>query len=152
MDAEEGAGEETLGTLYCGTKPGFFETLNHSLSPELGSERLSVARKRAKGRASSPVITSRFKTVLNHSGRRDGKAEERGFHLIVFRLVIYARNSRLTFFSLVCLKFLSPSLPFLLPLLQLLSSSSRFPTFSRSMKGFVRPFTSRQQQQQQLKQ
>ena len=30
---------------YCGTKPGHFETSNHSLSHELGSEQMSAAER-----------------------------------------------------------------------------------------------------------
>ena len=76
--------------LHSGTKPRRFETSNHSLSHERGSERsertsersggrkqseqsgaserVSGASERANGRASGPVLQSVFLAVIDHSG------------------------------------------------------------------------------------
>ena len=59
---------------HYGTKPGRYETSNHSLSHEIGSEQVSGAGERAKGagerakgRASSPVPTSGSLADVDHS-------------------------------------------------------------------------------------
>ena len=52
---------------HYGTKSGRYETSNHSLSHEIGSEQVSGAGERAKGRASSPVPTSGSLADVDHS-------------------------------------------------------------------------------------
>ena len=57
-----------MGAAHYGTKPGHFETSKiHFPMSEEASERVSGASEQANGRASGPVLTSRFLFVPDHS-------------------------------------------------------------------------------------
>ena len=93
-----------METLHFGSKQGDIETLNYTLSHERGSERSERARERsgarerseqgraskrvsgvserANGRASGPVLTSRFLDDLNHSASVAVEQRERKRNVI----------------------------------------------------------------------
>ena len=63
--------------MHYGTKPGHFETSNHSLSHKRGSEQSERVSERANGRTSGPVLTSVYFSIFDHGARVVCGLEER---------------------------------------------------------------------------
>ena len=71
--------QEKLGngvTSHYGTKPGHFETSKIHFPTSEGVSEVSGASERASGRASDPVLTSRFLVDPDHSAAAAADATE----------------------------------------------------------------------------